>query len=80
MRGPGALALLIGAILISACQNSPPDTTERARMSRAMDKMEAEQAQSDIARAAADASAANDAGETKALGIAQEKQNRENIK
>jgi len=49
-------------------------------MSRAMDKMEAEQEQSDIARAATDASAANDAAETKALGIALEKQNRENIK
>ena len=78
MRASGALALLIVALLTSACQDSPPDTTEQARMSRAMDKMEAEQKQSDVARAATDASAANDAAETKARGIAQEKQNREN--
>lgn len=43
-------------------------------MSRAMDKMEAEQARSDVASAAADANAENDAANSKAIGIAQEKQ------
>jgi hypothetical protein len=61
---------------MSACQDLPPDINEKARMSRAMDKMEAEQAQSDVARAAANARAETEAAKIKAGGIAQEKQTR----
>ena len=66
MRILGAFALLLGVMLISACQDPPPDAAEQARMSRAMDKMEAEQAQSDLTRAATATSAANDGAETQA--------------
>lgn len=47
-------------------------------MSRAMDKMEAEQAQSDIARYAAAASAESDAAQNKTATTAQEQQARKN--
>jgi len=62
---------------MSACQDLPPDTAEQARKARAMDKMEADQMQSDIARAAADASASNETAKSKAVDIPQEKQVRE---
>ena len=61
---------------MSACQDLPPDTAEQARKARAMDKMEADQVQSDIARAA-EASASNKAAKSKAVDIPQEKQVRE---
>jgi len=62
---------------MSACQDLPPDAAERARKARAMDKMEADQMQRDIARAAADASASNETAKSKAVDIPQEKQVRE---
>lgn len=62
---------------MSACQDLPPDINEKARMSRAMDKMEAEQAQSDVARAVAKARAENEAAKATAGGIAQQEQARE---
>lgn len=67
-----ALALLLAAIAPAGCRDAPPDATERARMTRAMDKMEAEQAQSDIARAAVKARADADDVRNKAIGAAQE--------
>jgi len=47
-------------------------------MARAMDKMEEEQTQSDIARAVADASAETEAAKSRTVGISQENQAREN--
>jgi len=47
-------------------------------MARAMDKMEEEQTQSDIARAAADASAETEAANSRTVGISPENQAREN--
>jgi hypothetical protein len=78
VRVPKGWSLLIATLPISACQDSPPDMTEQARMSRAMDKMEAEQAQSDIARYAAAASAESDAAQNKTATTAQEQQARKN--
>jgi len=75
---PLAFILLIGAMPISACRDLPPNRTEHARMARAMDKMEEEQTQSDIARAVADASAETEAAKSRTVGISPENQAREN--
>lgn len=66
MRLVGVLALLFVITPMTACHEAPPDLAEKARVSLAMDKMEAGQAESDIARANAE----TDAGQGIAIGTA----------
>lgn len=61
----------------SACQDLPPDAAEQARKARAMEKMEAEQAESDLGRAAVVARAEAEAAKSKAASIAQERHGEE---
>ena len=51
---------------MTACYEAPPGAAEKARLSLAMDKMEAGQAESDVARANAHA----DAGQGTGIGTA----------
>lgn len=62
MTPPGKWHLLLCILYVTGCaQSSAPDAAEQARMSRAMAKMEADQARSDVAAMAANAKTNADA-------------------